>query len=133
MPAHVCVRACVRACVLVCLCSCLCACLQLKSSVKELRLKQRETEQAASVLEDQLCSLKQSSDKLRDQLQAKVISSSSCRHTRAHPFNGPLSGTTWVGRYHSVHQAAKLVAALLSVAGVTAGLAESNGSLPPGL
>jgi len=33
----------------------------------------------------------------------------------------------------SVHQAAKLVAALLRVAGVTAGLMESNGSLPPGL
>jgi len=33
----------------------------------------------------------------------------------------------------SVHQAPKLVAALLRVAGVTAGLAESNGSLPPGL
>jgi len=33
----------------------------------------------------------------------------------------------------SVHQAAKLVAALLSVAGVTASLAESNASLPPGL
>jgi len=33
----------------------------------------------------------------------------------------------------SAHQAAKLVAALLRVAGVTAGLAESNGSLPPGL
>ena len=33
----------------------------------------------------------------------------------------------------SVHQAAKLVAALLTVAGVTAGLAESNGSLPLGL
>ena len=33
----------------------------------------------------------------------------------------------------SVHQAAKLVAAVLRVAGVTAGLAESNGSLPPGL
>ena len=33
----------------------------------------------------------------------------------------------------SVHQAAKLVAALLMVAGVTAGLAESNGSLPPSL
>jgi len=32
-----------------------------------------------------------------------------------------------------VHQAAKLVAALLRVAGVTAGLAESNGNLPPGL
>ena len=33
----------------------------------------------------------------------------------------------------SVHQAAKLVAALLRLAEVTAGLAESNGSLPPGL
>ena len=33
----------------------------------------------------------------------------------------------------SVHQAAKLVAVLLSAAGVTAGLAESNDSLPPGL
>ena len=33
----------------------------------------------------------------------------------------------------SVHQAAKLVAALLRVAWVTVGLAESNGSLPPGL
>ena len=36
-------------------------------------------------------------------------------------------------RRASVRQAAKLVAALLMVAGVTAGLAESNGSLPPGL
>ena len=34
---------------------------------------------------------------------------------------------------HIVHQAAKLVAALLRVARATAGLAESNGSLPPGL
>ena len=33
----------------------------------------------------------------------------------------------------SIHQAANLVAVLLRVAGVTAGLAESNGSLPPGL
>ena len=33
----------------------------------------------------------------------------------------------------SVHQAAKLIAALLRVAGVTVGLAESNGSLPSGL
>jgi len=33
----------------------------------------------------------------------------------------------------SVHQAAKLAAAVLRVARVTAGLAESNGSLPPGL
>jgi len=33
----------------------------------------------------------------------------------------------------SVYQAAKLVAALLRVARVTAGLVKSNGSLPPGL
>ena len=33
----------------------------------------------------------------------------------------------------SVHQATKLAAALLRVSGVTANLAESNGSLPPGL
>ena len=33
----------------------------------------------------------------------------------------------------SVHQAAKLVAALLRVAGAVAGLAESNSCLPPGL
>jgi len=32
----------------------------------------------------------------------------------------------------SVHQAAKLVAVILRVARETAGLAESNGSLPPG-
>jgi len=36
-------------------------------------------------------------------------------------------------RRASVRQAAKLVAALLRVARVSAGLAESNGSLPPGL
>ena len=40
---------------------------------------------------------------------------------------------TVLGKLASVHQAAKLVAALLRVAGITAGLAESNGSLPPGL
>jgi len=48
-----------------------------------------------------------------------------------------LSGSSLRQSVHthraSVHQAAKLVAALLRVAGVTAGLAESNGSLPPGL
>ena len=33
----------------------------------------------------------------------------------------------------SVHQATKLLAALLRVATVTAGLHDSNGSLPPGL
>ena len=35
--------------------------------------------------------------------------------------------------FASVHQAAKLVVALLRVAMVISGLAESNGSLPPGL
>ena len=46
-----------------------------------------------------------------------------------------LSGKSLRQTVHShrafVHQAAKLVAALLKVAGVTAGLAESNGSLQP--
>jgi len=44
---------------------------------------------------------------------------------------------TVLGKLHthraSVHQAAKLVAALLRVARVAADLAESNDSLPPGL
>ena len=48
-----------------------------------------------------------------------------------------LSGNSLRQTVHAhracVHQAAKFVAALLRVAGVTAGLAESNGSLPPGL
>ena len=40
---------------------------------------------------------------------------------------------TAYARRASVYQAAKLVAALLRVARVTAGVAESNGSLLPGL
>jgi len=48
-----------------------------------------------------------------------------------------LSGNSLRQTVHThcayVHQAAKLVAALLRVAGVTASLAESNGSLPPDL
>ena len=47
--------------------------------------------------------------------------------------SGNSLGQTVQTHCASVHQAAKLVAALLRVAGVTAGLAESNGSLPPGL
>jgi len=50
---------------------------------------------------------------------------------------GPLSGNSLKQTVHthcaSVHQAAKLVAVFLRVARVTAGLAESNGSIPPGL
>ena len=48
-----------------------------------------------------------------------------------------LSGNSLRQTVHThrafIHQAAKLVAAPLRVAGVTAGLAKSNGSLPPGL
>ena len=43
-----------------------------------------------------------------------------------------LRQTVYIQRA-SVHQAAKLVAALLRAAQVTAGLMESNGSLPSGL
>jgi len=58
--------------------------------------------------------------KVRVQIAVATLSGNSLRQT--------------VHTHHaSVHQAAKLVAALLRVAGVTAGLAESNGSLPPGL
>jgi len=31
--------------------------------------------------------------------QAHLIGLNSCRHTHTHPFNGPLSLTTWVSRY----------------------------------
>ena len=47
--------------------------------------------------------------------------------------SGNSVGQTVHTRRAFVHQAATLVAALLRVAWVTAGLAESNGSLPPGL
>jgi len=51
--------------------------------------------------------------------------------------SAPMSGNSLRQTVHthraSVHRAAKLVAALLRVTRVTAGLAESNVSLPPGL
>ena len=58
--------------------------------------------------------------KARVQIAAATLSGNSVRQT-VHTHRA------------SVHHAAQLVAALLRVAGVTAGLAESNGSLPPGL
>jgi len=58
--------------------------------------------------------------KARVQIAAATLSGNSLRQT-VHTHRA------------SVHQAAKLVAALLRVAGVTAGLAKSNGSLPSGL
>jgi len=57
--------------------------------------------------------------KARVQIAVATLSGNSLRQT-AHTHRASV-------------QAAKLVAALLRVAGVTAGLAESNGSLPPGL
>ena len=60
-----------------------------------------------------------------------------CRKARVQTAVATLSDNSLRQTAHihraSVHQAAKLVAALLRVAGVTAGLAESNGSLPLGL
>jgi len=62
--------------------------------------------------------------------------------TQAQKGPGLIAATTLSGNslrqtvhthHASVHQAAKLVAAYLRVAGVTASLVESNGSLPPGL
>jgi len=61
------------------------------------------------------------------------------RHSRARVqiAAATLSGKSLRQTVHthlaSVHQTATLVTALLRVARVTAGLAESNGSLPPGL
>ena len=56
----------------------------------------------------------------RVQIPAMMLSGNSLKHT-VHT------------RCASVHQTAKLVAALLSAARVSAGLVESNGSLPSGL
>ena len=60
-----------------------------------------------------------------------------CRRVRVQIAVATMSGNSvrQTVRTHcaSVYQAAKLVAALLKAVGVTAGLAESNGSLPSGL
>jgi len=55
------------------------------------------------------------------------------KHTERNDLSGNSLKQTVHTRCASVHQAAKLVAALLRVAGVTADLAESNGNLPPRL
>ena len=68
-----------------------------------------------------------------------VDKSAGLRHRRAwvQIAVATLSGNSFRQAVHThcafVHQAAKLVAAPLRVAGVTAGLVESNGSLQPGL
>ena len=72
-------------------------------------------------------------------LGSRVVSvlDSGARRTRIQIAAATQSGNSLGQAVHthraSVHQAAKLVAALLRVASVTAGLAESNGSLPSGL
>jgi len=55
------------------------------------------------------------------QIVVATLSRNSLRQQTVHTHRAP------------VHQAAKLVAAVLRVARVTAGMAESNDSLPPGL
>jgi len=72
-------------------------------------------------------------------LGSRVVSvlDSGARRTRNQIGAATQSGNSLGQTVHthraSVHQAAKLVAALLRVANVTAGLVESNGSLPSGL
>ena len=60
-----------------------------------------------------------------------------CRRARVQIAAAALLGNSLRQTVHtqcaSVHRAAKLVAAFLMVVGVTAGVAESTGSLPPGL
>jgi len=69
---------------------------------------------------EKTCSFWANSRRARVQIAVAMLSGNSLRQTaHTHPA--------------SVHQASKLVAALLRVARVTAGLAESSGSLPPGL
>jgi len=81
----------VSLCMFACACLHMCVCVQLKSTVKELRVRQREMEQSASVLEEQLCSVKQSSDKLQEHLQLKVITS---RHQLT-----PVNHCLWCWRF----------------------------------
>ena len=72
---------------------------------------------AGSVAECLACSIQ--AQEARVQIAVATLSGNSLRQTvHAH--------------CASFHQAAKLIAAVLRVARVTAGLAESNGSLPPG-
>ena len=70
-------------------------------------------------------------------VHARCVKLSELRRARVQIAVATLSGNSLRQTVHahsaSVHEAAKLAAALLRVAGVTAGLAESNGSLPPGL
>ena len=71
--------------------------------------------------------------KARVQIAAATLSGSSVRQT-VHTIRYDTRCYFNVHTHRaSVHQAAKLVAAHLRVAGVTAGLAKSNGRLPSGL
>ena len=74
-------------------------------------------------------------DRLRACIPSRYVTSQLGQHSFASQIAvATLSGSSLRQTVHthhaSVHQAAKLVAALLRVARVTAGLAASNGSLP---
>ena len=71
-------------------------------------------------LGSRVVSVLDSGEKARVQIAAATLSGNSLRQT-IHACRA------------SVHQAAKLVAVFLRVAGATVGLTESNGRLPPGL
>ena len=89
-----------------------------KISKHFLNIKNRIHGRGGSVAEWLACCTQ--AQKAWVQIAAAMLSGNSLRQT-AHTHRA------------SVHQAAKLVSALLRVAGVTVDLAESNGSLPPGL
>jgi len=97
---------------------------------------------SSSVIEKNITLLSQlllSYSAVKGWLDSRVVSVAGLRRKRAQvqiavaTLSGNSLGQTVHTHCASVHKAAKLVAALLRVAGVTAGLAESNGSLLPGL
>ena len=92
--------------------------LHITSTIRQRREYRITVHVGGSVAEWLACWTQ--AQKARVQIAVAMLSGNSLKQT-AHT------------HYASVHQAAKLVAALLRVAGITAGLAKSDGSLPPGL
>ena len=84
----------------------------------------------AAIITELLCAITASG-----WLGSRVVSALKRRRASVQIAAATLSGNSLRQTVHtrraSVHQATKLVAALLRVARVTAGLAKSNGSLPP--
>ena len=83
---------------------------------------------------DNLCDLLyQMSGSVAERLACWTQAQKAWVHIAAATLSGNSLRQTVHTHRASVRQAAKLVASLLRVARVTAGLAEGNGSLPPGL